>query len=317
MGRGKSLKSMARIILEASLEVRGAIVYATLIEVFAIMPVFFMEGLSGAFFKPLAMAYALALLVSMVVALTVTPALSLIMLRNAPLESRESPIVRWLQAAYAKILAPIIRTPRIAYAMVGVIVLAGAVVVFPRPPTANEVSQLVPNGGRDWATELLPVVQRTRLPHALAHRPEHVVAGNGPHHDSGQQGAAARSPASATSAPTSARPSSWTKWLACISAKTGSASIRSVDYDETLNKIQEAVDGYPGLYRDVQTYLKERIREVLTGSSRGHHGAHLWPRPRRAARQGRRSAQSHGRRRRPRRFEGASAAEESRRSTSR
>jgi len=40
-----------------------------------------------------------------------------------------------------------------------------------------------------------------------------------------------------------------------------------VDYDETLAKIQETVDGYPGLYRDVQTYLKERIREVLTGSS--------------------------------------------------
>ena len=41
----------------------------------------------------------------------------------------------------------------------------------------------------------------------------------------------------------------------------------SVDYDKTLAKIQETVDGYPGLYRDVQTYLKERIREVLTGTS--------------------------------------------------
>ena len=41
----------------------------------------------------------------------------------------------------------------------------------------------------------------------------------------------------------------------------------SVDYDETLAKIQEVVDGYPGLNRDVLTYLKERIREVLTGSS--------------------------------------------------
>jgi Cu/Ag efflux pump CusA len=41
----------------------------------------------------------------------------------------------------------------------------------------------------------------------------------------------------------------------------------SVDYDATLAKIQEMVDGYPGLQRDVQTYLKERIREVLTGSS--------------------------------------------------
>ncbi|MGH2769858.1 MAG: efflux RND transporter permease subunit, partial [Actinomycetota bacterium] len=40
----------------------------------------------------------------------------------------------------------------------------------------------------------------------------------------------------------------------------------SADYDRTLASIQEVVDGYPGLYRDVQTYLKERIREVLTGS---------------------------------------------------
>jgi Cu/Ag efflux pump CusA len=41
----------------------------------------------------------------------------------------------------------------------------------------------------------------------------------------------------------------------------------AVDYDETLKKIQQTVEGYPGLYRDVQTYLKERIREVLTGTS--------------------------------------------------
>jgi Cu/Ag efflux pump CusA len=40
-----------------------------------------------------------------------------------------------------------------------------------------------------------------------------------------------------------------------------------VDYDKTLASVQEVVDGYPGLVRDVQTYLKERIREVLTGSS--------------------------------------------------
>jgi Cu/Ag efflux pump CusA len=38
-----------------------------------------------------------------------------------------------------------------------------------------------------------------------------------------------------------------------------------VDYDQTLERVQEVVEGYPGLRRDVQTYLKERIREVLTG----------------------------------------------------
>ena len=41
----------------------------------------------------------------------------------------------------------------------------------------------------------------------------------------------------------------------------------SVDYKETLNKVEAAVDGYPGLYRDVLTYLRERVKEVLTGAS--------------------------------------------------
>ena len=60
----------------------------------------------------------------------------------------------------------------------------------------------------------------------------------------------------------------------------------AVDYDETLAKIQETVDGYPGLYRDVQTYLKERIREVLTGSSHPIVDPHLWRRDGSPARQG-------------------------------
>ena len=39
------------------------------------------------------------------------------------------------------------------------------------------------------------------------------------------------------------------------------------DYDETESKIQEVIDGYPGIYRDMLTYLHERIEEVLTGTS--------------------------------------------------
>src|SRR5262249_60314275 len=59
-------KSTARIILEASLEVRSAIVHATLIVVLCVTPVFFMGGLAGAFFEPLALSYLLAMLASMV-----------------------------------------------------------------------------------------------------------------------------------------------------------------------------------------------------------------------------------------------------------
>ncbi|MET0228511.1 MAG: efflux RND transporter permease subunit, partial [Actinomycetes bacterium] len=82
----RSLAATSRVVLSSSLEVRSAIVYATLIDVVAVAPVFFMEGLTGAFFRPLALSYALAVLASMVVALTVTPALSLLLLHRATLE---------------------------------------------------------------------------------------------------------------------------------------------------------------------------------------------------------------------------------------
>ena len=72
--------STANVILDASLEVRGAVVYATLIEALTLLPIFFVQGLTGALFAPLALSYGLAVLVSMLVALTVTPAMGLILL---------------------------------------------------------------------------------------------------------------------------------------------------------------------------------------------------------------------------------------------
>ena len=69
-----------------------------------------------------------ALLASMVVALTVTPALGLMLLRNVPLERRESPLVGWLQRGYDAVLSRIVRAPRGAFASIGVLVVAGVVV---------------------------------------------------------------------------------------------------------------------------------------------------------------------------------------------
>ena len=67
-------RSAFRVVLDASLEVRSAVVYASLIVILVFVPVFFLEGLSGSFFRPLALAYVLAILASLLVALTVTPA---------------------------------------------------------------------------------------------------------------------------------------------------------------------------------------------------------------------------------------------------
>jgi Cu/Ag efflux pump CusA len=126
---GGKLRHLGRIVVEASFEVRRAIIFSTLIEIMALVPVFFMEGLSGAFFKPLALSYALAIAASTTVALTVTPAMSFILLRNVPLEKRESPIIRVLHGAYENVLTRIVRTPRPAFMTVSVIAVAGVAVV--------------------------------------------------------------------------------------------------------------------------------------------------------------------------------------------
>ena len=59
-----------------------------------------------------------------------------------------------------------------------------------------------------------------------------------------------------------------------------------VDYEATVEKIEEVVDGYPGLYRDVLTYLRERIKEVLTGAERRDRRAAVRPGHGRAAGEG-------------------------------
>src|SRR6185295_1321795 len=124
-----SRRSTASIILEASLEVRSPIVYATLIIVAAAVPIFLLPGLTGSFFRPLAVSYTLAIIASMAVALTVTPALALILLRRAPVERRESPLVKWLQRIYTAALSHIVERPRRVYAASGVLVVIALLVV--------------------------------------------------------------------------------------------------------------------------------------------------------------------------------------------
>lgn len=243
-----STRPLAKIILEASVEVRGAIVYATLIEVLAIMPVFFLQGLSGAFFRPLAISYALALMISMVVALTVTPALAFLFLRKASLANREAPIVRWLQRGYEKVLTPIVRSPRPAYAVVGALVVSG-VVVWPLLghsllPSFKERDFLM-----HWLTK--PATSWPEMDRITIQAAKELQAIPGVRNFGAHIGQALI----------------MDEVVGMYFGENWISVDPSVDYDKTLAKIQETVDGYPGLYRDVQTYLKERIREVLTGTS--------------------------------------------------
>src|SRR5439155_26868873 len=96
-------RSAAAVALSASLEVRSAVVYATFIVALVFVPVFFLTGLQGRLFAPLGYAYVLAVLASLVVALTVSPALALLFLPGAG-GAEEPPLLRRLQGVYEWLL---------------------------------------------------------------------------------------------------------------------------------------------------------------------------------------------------------------------
>ena len=243
-----STRSTFSIVLNASVEVRSAITYATIINVVAIVPVFFLQGLSGSFFTPLVLAYALAVLVSMLVALTVTPALCLILLSRGRLVHRESPLLRVLKRGYGAVLALLLRRPAPALVAAAALLLAGAAIY----PTLG--NQLLPNfKERDflmhWLTQPgTSVTEETRVSvrackdlreipgvrNCGSHIGQALLADEVYGVDFGEN------------------------WISVS---------ENVDYDKTLASVHRTVEGYPGLYRDVQTYLRERIKEVLTGTS--------------------------------------------------
>jgi Cu/Ag efflux pump CusA len=93
-------KSTSTTIFNAILAVRSPLLYATVIMVLALVPALFLEGVSGAFWQPLATTYMLALAASFVAALAITPALSLIFLRKTSLQTGDSPVMGMLRGLY-------------------------------------------------------------------------------------------------------------------------------------------------------------------------------------------------------------------------
>jgi CzcA family heavy metal efflux pump len=233
------------LVLAASLEVRVAIFYATVINIVAVIPVIVVGGLTGAFFEPLAIAYGLAVLASMLVALTVTPALGLILLQRARLAPRDPPLIGVLKRGYAALLAPVLRGPRWAFLAVAVAIAAG-VVIYPRLgqdlfPTFKEPDFLV-----HFVTKPGTSVQEEDR--QVAGLQNEVLAIPGVRHVGSHIGQALLG-----------------EEVAGVNfSETWMSLAPQADYSKTLAALRTAAASYPGSYSDVQTYLHERIDEVLT-----------------------------------------------------
>ncbi len=242
-------QSSFQVVLNASLEVRSAVVYGSVIVALVLMPVFLLEGLSGAFFRPLAFSYVLAILASLFVALTLTPALSLLLLPPAAQRhAEEAPRVRWLKARYEKILPRLLQQPqRLVAALAGAVIAALLALPFLGEeflPHFKEYDFLM-----HWVEKPGTSLQAMERITERASRELRAIPGVrnfGSHLGRAEV------------ADEVVGPNFTELW---ISLDPG------VDYEPTVAKIQKVVDGYPGLYRDLLTYLRERVKEVLTGAS--------------------------------------------------
>ena len=136
------------VIAQATLEVRSAIFYATLIIVLVFVPLFALAGIEGRLFTPLGIAYMVSMLASMLVSVTVTPVLCHYLLaRGGVLEHGDSPLVAWLKRQDARLLGWSFRhTQGLALAAVGLVLAAGyGLTQLPRAflPAFNEGSYTV------------------------------------------------------------------------------------------------------------------------------------------------------------------------------
>jgi Cu/Ag efflux pump CusA len=240
----------ADVIRQAVLETRGPLVYATLIGLLVLLPVYFVGftwGLPSAFFGPLALSYALALLASLVVALTVTPALALLLLRNAPLDRRVSPLVYHLQQRYDQGLSWFVRRPRWALGVwaglvalgLAVLPLAGHAMI----PSLQDQDLLI-----HW--ESAPGTSLPEMNRVTGLVVQELRAVPGVRNVGAHVGRAIASD----------------QYTDVNGGEIWVNLDPAGDLRPTVAAIQNVVDGYPGINREVLTYSDERLREILSGS---------------------------------------------------
>jgi Cu/Ag efflux pump CusA len=235
-----------RIIAGASIEIRGPMLYAALISVIAVAPLLLMQGLSAAFFRPLAMSYIIAVVASLAVATTVTPALAMLLSPQVPVARRGGSALDGLQRLYGRFAGPAIRSPVAAWAFV-----AGGVLVAILVWSQLERSLIPSFKETDVFVEVQapPGVSLQAMDRITAALIRDLRAVPGVRNAAAQIGRAL---------------------LSHDTDDVNSAALwvsldPKADYEAALAAMRKVVGAQPGIEGEVQTFLSKRMRESLTG----------------------------------------------------
>jgi len=261
--RAGSRAATEKVILDASVEVRAPVIYATLMLALVLLPVLLLHGLQGAFFSPLAAAFIIATLASLAVAVLVTPPLALLLLKGgARLHDEPIALIR-TKDWHERMLRRAVERPRLA---VGATALAAVVTVA---------------GFLLFNSELLPSFREGHFVLAVQGPPGTSLAVS---RDYGQRitrdllkidGIA---DAEQQIGRAEGGEDTWgtEKSEFHVELEPGLSGRKQ---DEIQASIHKVLDSYPGLTTEVLTFLGDRIGESLSGETAalavGVYGADL------------------------------------------
>ncbi|HVF08313.1 MAG TPA: efflux RND transporter permease subunit [Actinomycetota bacterium] len=233
-----------QVVVEATLEMRSAMLFATLIVGAALLPAFFLEGEAGAFLPAIATSYLIAIAAAIVVALTVTPALGMMLLGGSPRELRESPVARRIGGAYQRLATRLVPKTGVAFAVFGVFIVAGLVAApfldgFMRPVLEE----------RDVVVRLdaQPGTSLQAMDAITAQAVEDLRTLPGIEDVGAHVGRAIQSD----------------QIVNVNSAEVWVGIDASADYADTIESIESVAAGLPEVSTDVLTYSEQRVTDVL------------------------------------------------------
>ncbi len=245
-------KPVISVVLQASLEVRRAIIYATFITALVLMPVLTLTGLQGSFFAPLALSYILAVLASLAVALTLTPALAYLFFGRGVRAPTEPKLQHWLKGGYARMLQIVARSPRLIIGAVAVLCVVAATRIF-----SLGGGELLPPFREGHFVLQVKAVPGTSLPEMLrigSIISKQILAMSNVATIEQQVGRAEQGE------------DTWEP-NQCEFHVELKPDVRGKDQAKLMKDIGDLLDGTPGISSEVTTFLGDRISETITGET--------------------------------------------------